>query len=260
MPSNTAGRRYAPSASAGPVGRTPPVTSLAPSASPLSTYPSTHSRCRNETSGPTSVAGSEGSPTTTRSVAAANSSTTRSWTERSTRIRLRAQQSCPQLSNTAYGDDDANFSMSASANTTLGLLPPSSRLTFFTVPAAARMISCPVAVSPVNATLPIPGWAAIAAPTTGPGPVTTLSTPGGSPASSASSPSRIAVSGEYEAGFRTAVLPAASAGPTFHEAIMIGKFQGTMSPTTPIGSRSVKSSPGRVTGIVAPWIFVAAPA
>ncbi len=189
-----------------------------------------------------------------------NSSTTRSWTDRSTKIRLRAQQSWPQLSNTAYGEVAANFSMSASANTMLGLLPPSSRLTFLMVPAAVRMISWPVAVSPVNATLPTPGCAASPPPTTGPGPVTTLSTPAGSPASSASSPSRRAVSGEYDAGLRIAVLPAASAGPTFQAAIMIGKFQGTISPTTPIGSRRVKSKPGRWTGIVAPWILVVAPA
>ncbi len=142
------------------------------------------------------MSGSDGSPTFTRSVAAANSSTTRSWTERSTRIRLRAQQSWPQLSNTAYGDAAANASRSASANTMLGLLPPSSRLTFFTVAAAARRIACPVAVSPVNAILPMPSCAAIAAPTEAPGPVTTLSTPGGSPASSASSAKRMAVSGE----------------------------------------------------------------
>ena len=58
------------------------------------------------------------------------------------------------------------------------------------------MISWPVVVSPVNATLPMPGWAAIDAPAVPPGPVTTLRTPAGMPASSASSPSRIAVSGE----------------------------------------------------------------
>ncbi len=122
------------------------------------------------------------------------------------------------------------------------------------------MISWPVAVSPVNAILPTPGCAARPPPTTGPGPVTTLSTPAGRPASSASSPRRSAVSGEYEAGLRIAVLPAASAGPTFQAAIMIGKFQGTIRPTTPIGSRSVKSKPGRVTGMVAPWSLVVAPA
>ncbi len=56
------------------------------------------------------------------------------------------------------------------------------------------------------------------------------------------------------------MLPAASAGATFHEAISSGKFQGTMSPTTPIGSRSVRSSPGFETGIVWPKILLAAPA
>ena len=80
------------------------------------------------------------------------------------------------------------------------------------------------------------------------------------PASSASSPSRIAVSGEYEAGLRIAVFPAASAGATFQEAIRSGKFQGTISPTTPIGSRSVRSRPGLETGIVWPKSLFAAPA
>ncbi len=154
------------------------------------------------------------------------------------------------LSKTEYGDSRANFSMSASAKTMLGLLPPSSSEIFFTFPDASRMISWPVVVSPVNATLPMPGWAAMDAPAVPPGPVTTLRTPAGMPASRASSPRRIAVSGEYEAGLRIAVLPAASAGATFHEAIRIGKFHGTMSPTTPIGSRRVMSSPGFVTGIV----------
>ncbi len=86
--------------------------------------------------------------------------------------------------------------MSASAKTMFGLLPPSSRLTFFTLFEASRMISWPVVVSPVKATLPMPGCAAIAAPAEPPGPVTTLTTPGGKPASSASSPSRSAVIGE----------------------------------------------------------------
>ena len=114
------------------------------------------------------------------------------------------------------------------------------------------MISWPVVVSPVKATLPIPGCAAIDAPTVPPGPVTTLRTPAGMPASSASSPSRIAVSGVYDAGLRIAVLPAASAGATFQAAISSGKFHGTISPTTPIGSRRVRSMPGFETGIVWP--------
>ena len=56
------------------------------------------------------------------------------------------------------------------------------------------------------------------------------------------------------------MLPAASAGPSFHEAMYIGKFQGTIAPITPIGSRKVSSRPGRPTGIVSPKTLFAAPA
>ncbi len=38
-------------------------------------------------------------------------------------------------------------------------------------------------------------------------------------------------------GLTTIVLPAASAGPIFHMASSSGKFQGTIAPHTPIGSR-----------------------
>ena len=47
-----------------------------------------------------------------------------SYAVRSTRIRDRAQQSCPALSNTADGALAAAASRSASAKTTLALLPP----------------------------------------------------------------------------------------------------------------------------------------
>ncbi len=86
-----------------------------------------------------------------------------------------------------------------------------------------------------------------------------MTTPAGKPASRASSPSRIAVSGVQLAGLRMQVLPAARAGPSFQLAISIGKFQGTIRPTTPIGSRRVKSSPGLLTGIVSPKTLLAAP-
>jgi len=68
------------------------------------------------------------------------------------------------------------------------------------------------------------------------------------------------VSGVALAGLRMAALPVASAGATFHEAIMRGKFQGTISPTTPIGSRNVKSMPRSATGMVSPNHLLAAPA
>ena len=69
----------------------------------------------------------------------------------------------------------------------------------------------------------------------------------------------MAVSGVSPAGFRTIVLPAASAGATFHEAIGSGTFHGMMSPTTPSGSRNVMSTPP-ATGIVLPTNRSGAPA
>ncbi len=77
------------------------------------------------------------------------------------------------------------------------------------------MIAAPVAVEPVNETRSTSGWAASAAPTTGPVPVTRLSTPGGRPASSTASKSRYAVSGVSSAGLSTTVQPAARAAATF---------------------------------------------
>ncbi len=71
--------------------------------------------------------------------------------------------------------------------------------------------------------------------------------------------SSIAVSGVSSAGFSTSVLPAASAGPIFQEAIASGKFQGVISPTTPSGSRKVTSTPP-ATGIESPSRRSGAPA
>src|SRR2546425_10342883 len=93
-----------------------------------------------------------------------------------------------------------------------------------------------------------------------PQPGSTWSTPGGSPAAWASSPSFIAVSGERDAGLSTTQLPVGSAGAAFQHAIGNGKFHGTMAATTPIGWRNVKSNPPRPTGIVWPQDLVTAPA
>ncbi len=109
----------------------------------------------------------------------------------------------------------------------------------FKVSAAPRMMALPVLVSPVKAILSMPGCATSACPTSAPGPVTTLSTPGGRPISTAISPSASAVRGVWLAGFRMTVLPHASAGATFQAARSSGKFQGTIAATTPRGSRRV---------------------
>ena len=61
----------------------------------------------------------------------------------------------------------------------------------------------------------------------------------------------IAVSGVHSAGFSSTALPAASAGAKPQDAIVIGKFHGTITPTTPSGSWKVTSSPP-ATGICLP--------
>ena len=68
-----------------------------------------------------------------------------------------------------------------------------------------------------------------------------------------------AVRGVCDAGFTIAVLPHASAGAIFHDAITAGKFHGVISTQTPTGSRSVTSIPGGMIGIVSPKILLAAP-
>ena len=69
-------------------------------------------------------------------------------------------------------------------------------------------------------------------------PVTTLNTPAGIPARSASSASARAEKGVGRAGLSTMVQPAARAGPALRVIMADGKFQGVMAATTPIGSLS----------------------
>jgi hypothetical protein len=88
--------------------------------------------------------------------------------------------------------------------------------------AAPSKIFRPVAVSPVRLTMSTFGLPTRASPITLPGPVTTFTTPSGNPAFSMSFASSIVVSGVRLAGFRTAVFPAARAGPSFHTAIISG--------------------------------------
>ena len=103
-------------------------------------------------------------------------------------------------------------SRSASAKTMLGDFPPSSRVTGTTLSAAAFITAIPVGTEPVKVIWLIPGCPASAAPATSPRPVSTLKTPLGSPASSASSARRSVERTASSAGLATTVLPQASAG------------------------------------------------
>ena len=110
-------------------------------------------------------------------------------------------------------------------------------LNFFS-PAAFTM-RLPVVVEPVKLMARTSGWAHKGSPTSCPKPCTTFSTPGGMPASSASSPRRAAVSGLSSLIFSTAVLPKARQGATFQVAVMKGTFHGLMRAHTPTGWNSV---------------------
>ena len=57
------------------------------------------------------------------------------------------------------------------------------------------------------------------------------------PAEAASSASRRVLPGVDGAGLSTTELPAARAGPAFHNAMMSGKFHGAIPATTPSGRR-----------------------
>ncbi len=74
------------------------------------------------------------------STRATTAATKLSWMLRSTSSREPAQQAWPQLPKALNTTPSSAASRSASANTVLGALPPSSRPTFFTVLAACVMM------------------------------------------------------------------------------------------------------------------------
>ncbi len=205
------------------------------------------------------MASSSGSPTLIALTAPSSPERNAPSADSSTRIRERAQQSCPALSKTAPGAAAAAAATSASAKTMFADLPPSSSVTRLIVDDADAAIEAPTSVDPVNATLPTCGCSTRRWPTVRPGPTTTFTTPSGIPASSAISANRSAVSGVSSAGFSTTVFPAASAGASFQAAIASGKFHGVISATTPIGSRNVIAIPP-ATGTVSPSRRSGAPA
>src|SRR5690606_33211425 len=83
-------------------------------------------------------------------------------------------------------------------------------------------------------------------------PVTTLTTPGGKPASFMSSTMRSTPSGSCGAGLMTTVLPMARAGPILPDMLVIGTLYEVMQVTTPTGARctAAEISPPGASGVV----------
>ena len=103
-------------------------------------------------------------------------------------MRFEQMQVCPALRNFATIAPATAASRSASSNTMKGALPPSSIDTFLTVSAAPRISSLPISVDPVKVSLRTFGLASSSPPMARAEPVTTLTTPFGNPARSASRP------------------------------------------------------------------------
>jgi len=97
----------------------------------------------------------------------------------------------------------------------------------------------PVSREPVSEISGTSGCSTSAFPPSPPPPWTMLTTPGGTSASTSNSTKRSPSVGVSVAGLKTTVLPHTSAGRIFQLGIAIGKFHGVITPTTPIGCRTL---------------------
>ena len=151
-------------------------------------------------------------------------------------------QICPACMKEPNTAAPTALSMSASASTSIGSLPPSSTQAFFSKPPAWAAMRRPTAVEPVKVIALTKGWAINSSPTSATDSreqVTTLSTPSGTPASaSTSAKTSPPVTGVSSEGFSTTALPAAKAKAMPREDSSKGKFQGEMAATTPSGRRT----------------------
>src|SRR5881275_2082716 len=167
---------------------------VAPSATPVLTSLRMRSSCTGATIAPMSIALSSGGPTRSFSIRARSFVTSRSAMPSCASSRDPAQHTCPWLNQIASTTPSTTLSRSASSNTRNGLLPPSSSDSFLPDPAVAWRMMRPTSVEPVKAILST-SPCATNSPPVWPSPVTTFSTPGGSPAWCAISARHSAVSG-----------------------------------------------------------------
>jgi len=184
--------------------------------------------------GPMSVSGSNGNPTFIFFVRSTRAFTTLSWIFSCTKTRSFATQQWPVFVKHPKAMSSTAGSIFASSMMMRGPKPPSSKVSFFS-PARWAM-SRPVAVSPVKPIASTRGCSTRAVPTSPPGPVTMLITPGGTPARSMHSMRCAALRGVLLAGLKMTELPASIACTTNSEGRTQGKFHGVMVATVPRGS------------------------
>jgi hypothetical protein len=122
-----------------------------------------------------------------------------------TMMRLAVTQVCPEFLNFARRQASTAVSILASSNTMNGLFPPSSRLSFFKLPAHCCASSFPTFVLPVKLNFFTSLFVQSSWPTsaTSSSVVTTLIAPLGNPASCARTACARQLSGVSPAGFQT---------------------------------------------------------
>ena len=217
--------------------------------------------CISLTTGPIVTPSSFGSPTFTWAAADFAISTTSSWRDAGTNIRVGALHDWPEFMKQLCTPCATALLKSASSRMMLADLPPSSCATRFTVSAEDFATIIPARVEPVNDIMSMSGWRDITSPTFRPSPFTRLKTPAGTPASSRISANRAALSGATSDGFKTMVQPAARAGATLQAIWLIGQFHGVIKPHTPTGSLTIivppfsacHSKPAKISRVVDRW-------
>ena len=151
--------------------------------------------------------------------------------------RLEAMQLWPLFWLRARAAIFAAASRSASARTTNGSEPPSSSTCFLRLLPARLATRSPTSLEPVRVIAATRG-SPISGSIEAPGTSSARNTPSGRPACLTASSMPSAERGTFEACFRTAVLPAISAGARKRITCQNGKFHGMIASTTPSGSNA----------------------
>jgi hypothetical protein len=191
---------------------------------------------------------SSGPPTVTLASLLRSSSTKRSCTASTTKMRSTEMHACPQLASPPMIAARAARSRLASAQTMNASLPPSSSSTGIGRSAAAAITLRPVATEPVKNSMST--FAFVSAAPVLPSPCTISTTPAGSPSRWKKSAMTSPDSGVTSDGFKTTVLPPISAEITGNTDSWNGKFHGAMMPMTPRGKCSMyEVLPGIISGV-----------
>mmetsp|Transcript_12781 Transcript_12781/g.44183 ORF Transcript_12781/g.44183 Transcript_12781/m.44183 type:complete len:269 (-) Transcript_12781:206-1012(-) len=155
-----------------------------------------------------------------------------------TKMRLAETHVWPAATNAPKATPLTASSRSTSSKTKTGALPPSSAQKLAARPPTRAPIFEPATSPPVKSILATSRCAASAAAATWPWPGTTLTTPGGAPASFKIAARASTEMGAISGGLMTTVFPVASATATFFVAMSRGWFHGVTTPQTPRGLRA----------------------